>query len=195
MEKIDIRLEADATDKGPALLLRPWAPGDSVALAAAFQGDEALSRWTSHRIGDEAAAARWIREQQPERTAGDRLAFAVVERGAGADEGPLLGHVVLKGATPGASSAEVGYWTVAAARGRGVAPRAVQRLTDWAFATLAGDGGPVAGLTRLTLLHQVGNEASCRVAEKCGYTLSGTLPAAPPEYPQDGHLHVRERGA
>nr|WP_307805241.1 hypothetical protein [Streptomyces spirodelae] len=38
-------------------------------------------------------------------------------------------------------------------------PRALRALTEWAFAAFPGDE-----LTRLELLHQVDNAASCRVA-------------------------------
>lgn len=88
---------------------------------------------------------------------------------------------------PDSGSAEVGYWTAAPARGRGVAPLALRALGDWAFEAFAGDG-----LMRLELLHQVDNEASCRVAEKSGYGFAEVLPARPP-WPRDGHLHVRLR--
>lgn len=46
-------------------------------------------------------------------------------------------------------------------------------------------------LVRVNLIHDVGNRASCRVAEKAGFTLSAVLPAEPPEHPGEGHLHVR----
>ncbi|MFF3099024.1 GNAT family N-acetyltransferase [Streptomyces cyaneofuscatus] len=88
---------------------------------------------------------------------------------------------------PSPERAEVGYWTAARARGRGVAPRALEALTDWAFTAFAGEG-----LVRLELLHQVDNVASCRVAEKAGYAFAELLSALPPEFPLDGHLHVRE---
>lgn len=101
-----------------------------------------------------------------------------------------VGHVVLKRPAPGAPSAAVGYWTVARARGRGVAPRALRALTDWAFATFADDG-----LARLELLHQVDNTASCAVAHKCRYELTALLPAKPPAFPLDGHVHARTRDA
>lgn len=68
-----------------------------------------------------------------------------------------------------------------------VAPLALRALGDWAFEAFAGDG-----LMRLELLHQVDNEASCRVAEKSGYGFAEVLPARPP-WPRDGHLHVRLR--
>ena len=97
-----------------------------------------------------------------------------------------MGNMVLKEVTPGKSAVEVGYWTVAHARGRGVAPRALNAVSDWAFDTLAADG-----LERLELLHQVDNVASCRVAEKGRYEFDSVLPAAPPSFPRDGHLHIR----
>lgn len=97
----------------------------------------------------------------------------------------LVANVVLKRADPRGRFAEVGYWTAAYARGRGVAPRALEALTGWAFGTFAADG-----LERLELLHQVDNPASCRVAEKAGYGYERTLPARPP-FPNDGHLHAR----
>ncbi|GGX70506.1 GNAT family N-acetyltransferase [Streptomyces anandii] len=178
------RIRAGATDSAPALLLRRWEEADAAALAEAYR-DESLRRWTSHSVPDEESALRWIREQGLRWEAGDRFAFAVVE--SGAEEGPV-GHVVVKGVVPGGGSAEVGYWTAAHARGRRVASRALEALTGWAFATFAGQG-----LRRLELLHQVDNEASCRVARACGYERAGTLPAAPPAYPLEGHLHVRRR--
>ncbi|MBM0237448.1 GNAT family N-acetyltransferase [Micromonospora sp. ATA32] len=91
----------------------------------------------------------------------------------------------LKEVVPGRPAAEVGYWTAAPARGRGVAPRALEAVTGWAFTRFA-----AAGLTRLELLHQVDNPASCRVAEKAGYRFEEVLPARPP-FPRDGHRHVR----
>lgn len=37
-------------------------------------------------------------------------------------------------------SAEVGYWTAAQARGRGVAPRALEALTAWSLDAFRADG-------------------------------------------------------
>ncbi|MGC3001886.1 GNAT family N-acetyltransferase [Streptomyces sp. G35A] len=166
------------------LTLRPWAPQDAAALAELYR-DEALRRWASAPVHDEASAARWVAEQRRGWETGERLAFAVEETPSppGADVRPA-GHVVLK--RSGAVAAEVGYWTAAHARGRGVAPRAVTALADWAFTTFAHEG-----LARLDLLHQTDNTASCRVAEKCGFALCGLLPAAPPAFPLDGHRHTR----
>ncbi|WP_329018939.1 MULTISPECIES: GNAT family N-acetyltransferase [unclassified Streptomyces] len=171
-----------AADGGEALLLRPWRPEDAAELVLVQRGDTALRRWTGAAVDDEPAAVRWLAVQARGWERGDRFAFAVRTAEAPLKEGELLGHVVLKDTHSGDGRAEVGYWTAARARGRGVAPRALTALTEWAFGR---------GLTRLELLHQMDNTASCRVAVKCGYEPAGVLPAAPPEFPRDGHLHVR----
>ena len=53
------------------------------------------------------------------------------------------------------------------ARGRGVATEAVRRLTGWALSEL--------GALRIELWISVANEASKRVAERCGYVREGVL--------------------
>lgn len=179
------RLRADATPTAPALILRPWSPADAAGLTALGR-DDALQRWTSFAVDDEASAERWLREQQHGWWQGRRFAFAVEEVQPSGAGGLLAGHVVLKDVVPGAGSAEVGYWTAPHARGRGIAPRALRALTDWAFTTFAHDG-----LTRLELLHQADNTASCRVAEKTRYAFTTVLPAKPPAHPLEGHVHVR----
>lgn len=132
----------------------------------------------------------------PESAAGLGSRGTVLLRGLrgqpGTGQGRLVGGAVVKEIAPGKQSAEVGYWTVAHARGRGVAPRALEVLTTWAFDTFDAVG-PV-GLQLLELLHQVDNAASCRVAHKNGYELDRVLEAAPPDFPHDGHVHVRHQG-
>ncbi|MGW0755073.1 GNAT family N-acetyltransferase [Streptomyces sp. NPDC002814] len=181
-------LTAEATPSLPALILRPWCVDDVPALVEAGR-DPALRRWTSLAVENEADALRWVRGQERGWAAGDRFGFAVLETQHGADQRQLVGHVVLKEVTPGKPSAEVGYWTAARARGRGVAPRALEAVTGWAFGLLGADH-----LVRLELLHQADNLASCRVAHKSGYDFDRLLPAAPPSFPLDGHLHSRRRG-
>ncbi|WP_327367717.1 GNAT family N-acetyltransferase [Streptomyces sp. NBC_01217] len=175
-------LRSASPEAGP-LLLRPWLTDDIPALIETYR-DPAMHAALRMPVADEADAQRWLRVQREGRETGIRFSFAVVDRDH-ADE--LVGNVVLKYPAPGSGSAEVGYWTAARARGRGIAPRALGALTDWAFEAFAGDG-----LVRLDLLHQVDNKASCRVAEKSGYDFAQVLPAQPP-WPLDGHLHVRLR--
>lgn len=168
------------------LRLRRWRAEDLAALLRAYD-DPAMRRWLAIQVSGADGAADWLEAQRTGWAAGTRYGFAVTASGR---EGELLGNVTLKGLDPLNDSAEVGYWTTAPARGRGVASRALTALTGWAFATFAEQG-----LNRLELLHQVDNTASCRVAEKCGYAMARAIPALPPDYPLDGHVHAREAPA
>jgi RimJ/RimL family protein N-acetyltransferase len=177
--RIDLR--APATPSAPELVLRPWREDDLEALLEIYR-DPVLRRWTRHPVTDPTQARQWLEQARRDWDSGHRLSFAVlVEDGDGPQP---VANVVLKGITPGRPAAEVGYWTAAPARGRGVAPRAVTAVSRWAFDQFGADG-----LRRLELLHQVDNPASCRVAEKSGYRFQAVLPARPP-FPRDGHLHV-----
>jgi RimJ/RimL family protein N-acetyltransferase len=159
------------------LTLRPWSDDDAAALIA-VTGDPLLRRWTKVRATGPDEARRWLQAQHDGRRLGNRYSFAVVD-----DSGAVVGNVALKRPDPDAAEAEVGYWTAAHARGRGVAPHALGSLTRWTFAAFP-------GLRCLRLLHQIDNTGSCRVAEKSGYVYERTLTAQHP-YPQEGHLHVR----
>jgi RimJ/RimL family protein N-acetyltransferase len=63
--------------------------------------------------------------------------------------------------------AEIGYITAPAARGRGIATRALVLISDWALT--------VGGLRRVELKIDYENPASQRVAERAGFTREGTL--------------------
>lgn len=182
-----ILLKAPATPTAPALLLRPWHV-DDVAELVEVGRDPELRRRVNVPMDGEAERIAWVAAQQEGWAAGVRFSFAVFEEPFDVQPRRLAGSVVLKEVVSGKPAAEVGYWTVAVARGRGVAPRALEALTAWAFDTFGAEG-----LERVELLHQVDNPASCRVAEKRGYVFDTILPAAPPGYPLDGHLHVRAR--
>ncbi|GEB55738.1 GNAT family N-acetyltransferase [Streptomyces gardneri] len=178
-------LNVGPTPTAPALVLRPWRVEDAAALVEVYRDPE-LRRWTQTPMECEDDGVTWVQVHEQDWAAGVRFGFAVLEAAHGSEPSPLVGNVVLKKVAPGKPSAEVGYWTAAQARGRSVAPRALEALTAWAFETFRPDG-----LELLELLHQVDNPASCRVAVKCGYEFDRTLPATPPAYPLDGHLHVR----
>ncbi|TDC37552.1 N-acetyltransferase [Micromonospora sp. 15K316] len=182
---MSIILRAPATVTAPELLLRPWRDDDRDTLVAAHQ-DPVLRSWTRNPLTTATEAGRWLTQAQRGWRAGDWLTFAVCEPHPDGGHRPVA-NVVLKNVAPGRPAAEVGYWTAAAARGRGVAGRAVDAVSRWAFTRFA-------GLTRLDLLHQIDNPASCRVAEKAGFAFVEVLPARPP-FPRDGHRHVRHAGS
>ncbi|WP_327292816.1 GNAT family N-acetyltransferase [Streptomyces sp. NBC_01198] len=165
------------------LVLRAWAARDAEALAAAHR-DTGMRRWLMTTLDGTEAAERWIEQQARLWEGGLRYSFAVLDQ----DGTRPVGHVAVKRKAAGAVSAEIGYWTAAAVRGQGIAPRAVDAVTRWALG--GGTGRPA--LTRLELLHAVGNAASCRVAVKSGFPLREELAPHPPKFPEAGHVHVRE---
>ncbi|WP_239134207.1 GNAT family N-acetyltransferase [Rugosimonospora africana] len=177
-------LRAAPTRSAPGLVLRPWTDADAGPLLEAYR-DPVLRRFTIQPVRDDEDAARWLVAQRDGWDSGRRFSFAVLQDGPDPGAAPLVANVVLKLAGSMDGYADVGYWTAGYARGRGIAPRAVEALTAWAFGTFAGNG-----LDRLALVHQVDNHASCRVAEKTGYAFARILPARPP-FPREGHLHVR----
>ncbi len=201
-----------AVSRRPALILRPWRAADIPALAAEMsreyptagmwpgpderQARAALPGGARSRTGPagERAAARWLVSQDRGWRDGDRLSFAVL-RADDAGGCVLAGNVGLKnreqtGRIGERETAEIGYWTAVAARGRGIAPAAVRAVTDWVFDAFAG-----TTLRQIMLVHDVANPASCRVAEKAGYPFRELSPANPPHWLTDGHIHVRGRRA
>lgn len=62
---------------------------------------------------------------------------------------------------------EIGYWIETPFTGQGIATEMVQALTRFAFESFHA--------ARVQIVTQVGNEASRRVAEKCGFVLEATL--------------------
>jgi RimJ/RimL family protein N-acetyltransferase len=190
------QLPVEPTATAPALRLRPWLPRDADTLLLAHR-DPLLRRRLTTVIENEAAAREWIDAQQEGWAAGTGFGFAVVEEptasatrvgSVGPDHpGTPLGHIsVREGTGPAEGGAEVGYWTSASARGRGVAPRVLETVSRWAI----GPQCPLP-LTWIALLHARSNEASCRVAGKCRYELRSVLPPFPPQFLEEGHFHVR----
>ncbi|MGY1690230.1 GNAT family N-acetyltransferase [Geodermatophilus sp. SYSU D01105] len=143
-----------------ALRLRPWREDDVPAVFAALQ-DPACRLWSGAGTVSREDAALMVRVRM-DPTLEDRAAWAVVD-----PAGALLASVSLHSIDRGQGDAEVGYWTVPAARGRGVAPVAVDAACRWAF--------PALGIDRVELCHAVENAASARVAEKAGFSLEGRL--------------------
>jgi RimJ/RimL family protein N-acetyltransferase len=64
-----------------------------------------------------------------------------------------------------ASEAEIGYVVAPFARGRGLAPRAIELVSRWGLDEL--------GLARIEAVIDVDNEASRKVAERVGYRREG----------------------
>ena len=89
---------------------------------------------------------------------------------------------------PALRIADIGYGVHPDARGRGVATRAIRRLTRW---LTDDDDGP--RLARVQLDHSVENTASCRAALAAGLPREGVrpgyLPLRDPEAPDGVRRH------
>ncbi|MEV5695637.1 GNAT family N-acetyltransferase [Micromonospora globbae] len=157
--------------------LRPWRPDDRPAVLAGY-ADPAIRHWHCRAMTDDEARAwidDWPRRWRQESGAG----WAVV------DDTGVLGQISLRRLHLADGLAEVSYWVLPAARGRGVAPRALTALAGWCFTTL--------GLHRIELAHSTANTASCRVARRAGFAAEGTKRGEGRHADgwHDMHLHAR----
>ncbi|MEV7778349.1 GNAT family N-acetyltransferase [Kitasatospora sp. NPDC088351] len=183
----DHRPFAPATLDLGDLLLRPWSretdiPGGAVAGVIAAAADPAIALWNPIRAADRAGAEAYLDRWATGWANGTTAAFAVTDTAGG----ELLGNVALRWIDRADGLAMIGYWLLPGARGRGVATRATRAVTSWGITT--------AGTRRTEIAHAVGNEESCRVAERCGYPAEGILRAShrfgDGEYHAE-HLHAR----
>jgi len=142
------------------IALRALAPVDVPAIVAACQDPE-IPRWTSvpspYTRED---AYRFLAIAATEASAGEGIALAVADA-----RDRLIGTIGLMEIDD--TRGEIGYWTAAPARGRGVAPRAVALLRDWAHLEL--------GIGELEILAHRDNHPSQRVAERAGFADTGEL--------------------
>jgi len=145
--------------------LRAWTMRDVPAVASGF-ADPAAQRFSWHhsRPYTEADARNFIASQEAARRRGEDMQLAFVEP---KDDEAVLGGGSVYGIDLQQGRAAVGYWVAPAARGRGLATRATLLMARWAF--------DVLGVARLELTCGPDNEASQRVAERCGFTREGVL--------------------
>jgi [ribosomal protein S5]-alanine N-acetyltransferase len=126
--------------------LRQWRPDDAEWYVEQSRDPE-IQRWTTDPADLTVPATRAAIERV---LAGGLVAFAMTD----ATTGELLGNLALS------PDHELSYWVAPAARGRGVATRAVRLLLGWAWST---------GVDRVELHAHVDNIGSQRVAERAGF--------------------------
>ncbi|WP_405779750.1 GNAT family N-acetyltransferase [Streptomyces sp. NBC_00859] len=177
----DIRTQPEV--HGFGLSLRAWDVADADALLRGFTDPEFL-RWNTpaRPVTDLAGARTAITNRSDGWVRGDLAQYAVVEDGA------IVGSVGLAAINRHMCRAVVGYWVLPGLRGRGIATRALELCTRWAFEQ--------EGMHRIELGHAVEHTTSCRVAERCGYAYEGTRRdgmhrAQQPGTYRDSHLHAR----
>ena len=152
---------AQPTLDGPRVRLRPWRAEDADAVHAACQ-DADLQRWTEVPVPYRPEhAAQFVGPVAAQTWADGGASFAVEER----DGGGLVGAMTLFGVRDGVGS--IGYWTVAAQRGRGLTGEALRVLSGWALDD--------RGVRRVELIADPANTGSCRTAESAGFRAEGVL--------------------
>jgi RimJ/RimL family protein N-acetyltransferase len=147
------------------VLLRAWCDDDVPSKLMAF-ADPGVQRfsWPLTTQYTEADARDFFEYQEEARLRGEELSFAFAEP---SDPAVVLGGGSVYGIDLEQGRAGVGYWLAASSRGRGVATHATRLMARWAF--------DVLGVARLELTCGPDNEASQRVAFRCGFVREGVL--------------------
>ncbi|MEV0593537.1 GNAT family N-acetyltransferase [Nonomuraea cavernae] len=153
-----LALPDDVHLTGSGLILREWAEQDVPAMSELFD-EPAVARWTPLRSPfDQSAARAYLDVARQRRTDRRRLQLAITT-----DGGRPLGEILLF-VTGEPGEVELAYAVGAAHRGRGLAGRAVQLITAYAYDPLAA--------TRVLLRIAAGNTASAAVARSAGFRLT-----------------------
>lgn len=157
-------------------------PADADAVARALL-DPDVALWNPGvlRPGTSARdrALLWIADRAV--WAADHASWVVRDR-----DGHVIGAVSVHHLDDAHGTGEIGYWMAPDGRERGLGAAAVDVATRYAFDEL--------GLARIELFHAVENEASCRLARRCGYLLEGTARESfvyGDGLRHDEHLHAR----
>ena len=158
-----VRLPYPITLTGDGITLREWRSGDLDDLVRLLDEPD-VARWTPMPSPfDVEAGLAYLTRVYHGRTTGQRIQLAIT-----VDGGRPMGEVLLFGVDSGLREAELGYLVGAPYRRRGLASGALSLLSGYARDSL--------GFTRLLLRIDPGNEASCAVARRCGFRLTGEAP-------------------
>jgi len=107
-------------------------------------------------------ARTWLDMYAQARRDGTREAFAAFDA-----DGAFAGLALAPEIDREGRQLELGYIVAPGMRGRGFGSAILRALTAWAFEDV--------GAQRIFLLISAGNEASLRVAERCGYVKEGVM--------------------
>lgn len=153
----------------PRLHLRTFQSEDALALfnaltesAAPLQQFLWFLPWVAEMMTLNAAEIR-CRKAEANFLLRTDLAYLVFDKSSGR----IVGSVGLHRTDWSLPKTEVGYWLRTSATGNGYASEAISALVSWALNEL--------GAQRIELVTDEHNLASRRVADRCGFTLEGTL--------------------
>jgi len=145
--------------RGDGLVLRPYRPEDSHALAAAArESAESVGAWLPWCRTDysEAEAGAWIMHCGEGWRSGEHFAFAAFD----ASTAQFLGSAGLNQRNRPHNFMNLGYWVRTSRQGNAIAVRAARLVAAFGFRQV--------GLTRIEIVAALNNHASRRVAEKSG---------------------------
>ncbi len=164
-----VLLDLPASVETPRLLLRPPRPGDGALLHAAIvESLPELRRflaslpWVAAEQTIESAET-YCRTAHANFLVRKDMPFLLFEKATGV----LVGASGLHRTVWNTPKTEIGYWARVSRWGQGFVTEAVSALAEYAFAHV--------GAVRVEIVTDEANAASRRVAERCGFTLEGTL--------------------
>lgn len=147
-----------------AVTLRLAAERDIPEVLIAYQDDPELHlRMGSDRPPSGAELGRLAERAPEDRAAGRAIALTIVSPGADV----CLGQVNVHNVDWDNARAELGIWLAPQARGRGLARTALRLVGTWLLRE--------AGLERVQLLTETGNERLLDAAEAAGFKREGVL--------------------
>jgi RimJ/RimL family protein N-acetyltransferase len=140
----------------------PLEPGHEPGIAELVQVEDVRTFTRVPTQPPPGFAAEWLARYEEGWRDGSRAGFAIESH-----DGEFLGLGLYVRIEEQGQEGEIGYVVGPAARGRGVATRTLQLLTEWGFSQL--------GMKRIELWIDTSNTGSKRVAERAGYVLEGVL--------------------
>jgi RimJ/RimL family protein N-acetyltransferase len=147
-----------------AISLEPLAEALVPDFRWLLDGDADTARFTRIPTSpDRAFLEAWLRRYERSWESADAAGFAVRDRVSN----EAIAFAAFVQLDLERREGEIGYVVAPAARGRGVAARAVGLLTRWGFSELA--------LQRIELRIDPANEPSAAIARRAGYRREGTL--------------------
>lgn len=164
------------------LLLRASREADASALLA-YARDPVAKMWDPEDTPD-LDAARERARRRADWSSGDGAVWVIADPG----DKHIWGGIQIFDVYAPSLCAVTGYGLMPEARGHGYGAEALRRVTEWAFKETS--------LHRITLMHAVGNAASCAVATASGYQLEGIMRQSHrfgDGELHDNHLHARLR--
>ena len=128
--------------------------------------DPEIRRWRHRPPADPIEADAYVRRRARDWARDERCTWAVCEPTTGA----MLGEVELSVVDLPMGTADAACWALPQARNQGMITTALGAALRFGFGGL--------GLHRVTYMWAEGNDASARVAQKCGFTVEGRMRSA-----------------